>query len=458
MRPSDGTARKSIPTQMTRRYWPGGLTACPDNEPMEAFPRQAPAAVSEIEPALRLPTAHVRPDVRHRRGGVGSAGRRRSSSNGCATGSPIAGPTPQGSGARLTDVSASGTRRLSIVDLSPEANQPFLSADGRHAVVLNGEIYNFRALREELEAAGATFRTSSDTEVLLEAYRSLGRGVPRSPLRACSRSRSGTRTRSRLFCARDRAGEKPFYYAVVGDSFIFASELKSLLLWPGFRRELDYTARRRLPDVRVRPGSEEHLAGRRQASPGTFADGRPSTRTGRTSASRPSTGTSRSTPTSRSTDWGPAIRDALEQSAAEMSYADVPVGTFLSGGVDSSAVTAALAKPGCRCARSRSASTTPTTTSGRSRARSPRCMARLTPSGSFARTTSSPSFATRSSGTTTSLSTTTRTCRRTTSAVRPASRSRSRSPATAATSSSAATASTRCSRAGTGSNGRCRVP
>jgi asparagine synthase (glutamine-hydrolysing) len=156
-----------------------------------------------------------------------------------------------------------GFRRLAIVDLSPEANQPFLSDDGRHAIVLNGEIYNFRALRDELAATGGTFRTSSDTEVLLEAYRHWGED--------CLDRLSGMfafaiwdEDAGRLFCARDRAGEKPFYYSVVGNSLLFASELKSLL------------CHRRLPDVRVRPGSEEHLARRSQAAPGTFADGHPS--------------------------------------------------------------------------------------------------------------------------------------------------------------------------------------
>ncbi|MGH2868299.1 MAG: asparagine synthetase B family protein, partial [Solirubrobacteraceae bacterium] len=120
-----------------------------------------------------------------------------------------------------------GHRRLAIIDPSPEANQPFLSADGRYAITFNGEIYNFRALRAELERSGSLFRTRSDTEVLLESYRRYGE--------RCLDRVSGMfafaiwdSERRRLFCARDRAGEKPFYYALVGDSFLFASELKSL--------------------------------------------------------------------------------------------------------------------------------------------------------------------------------------------------------------------------------------
>src|SRR5688572_6116785 len=99
-----------------------------------------------------------------------------------------------------------GHRRLAIVDLSPDANQPFLSADGRLALTFNGEIYNWQALRAELEEAGVRFRTRSDTEVLIEAYRRWGD--------ACVERLSGMfafalwdADRRRLFCARDRAGE-----------------------------------------------------------------------------------------------------------------------------------------------------------------------------------------------------------------------------------------------------------
>ena len=105
-----------------------------------------------------------------------------------------------------------GHRRLSIIDTSAAANQPFrLGRRRRSSSILNGEIYNFRALRAELEAAGATFRTSSDTEVLLAAYRAWGAD--------CVERFSGMfafalwdAERSVLFCARDRAGEKPFHY------------------------------------------------------------------------------------------------------------------------------------------------------------------------------------------------------------------------------------------------------
>jgi asparagine synthase (glutamine-hydrolysing) len=235
-----------------------------------------------------------------------------------------------------------GHRRLAIVDLSPEANQPFLSADKRHVVVLNGEIYNFRALRKELEAAGVGFRTSSDTEVLLSSYLHWGE--------ECLDRLSGMFSfaiwdadRSRLFCARDRAGEKPFYYAVVGDDFIFASELKSLLLWPGFRRDLDYTALADFLTFGFVPDPKSIWQSSAKLPPAhalTVELGEDGPRVGEPTPYWDLT----LDPDPSVDDWGPPIRDALEQASKEMAFADVPVGTFLSGGVDSSAITAALAK------------------------------------------------------------------------------------------------------------------
>ena len=130
-----------------------------------------------------------------------------------------------------------GHRRLAIIDLAPEANQPFASTDGRYQVTFNGEICNYRALRTELEREGVRFRTSSDTEVLVEAWR---RWQER-----CLEQLSGMfafalwdADRRTLSCARDRAGEKPFHYAFSGGDFIFGSEIKALLAWPAFARRI----------------------------------------------------------------------------------------------------------------------------------------------------------------------------------------------------------------------------
>lgn len=235
-----------------------------------------------------------------------------------------------------------GHRRLSIVDPSPGAHQPFLSADGADVVTLNGEIYNFRALRSELEAGGACFRTRSDTEVLLEAYRRWGAGCL-DRLDGMFAFAIWDGARGRLFCARDRAGEKPFHYAVVGSSFVFASELKSLLLWPGFRRELDGAALADFLTYGFVADPKTIWKGARKLPPAhaLVVD----LEVGGAVVREPKPYWDLVFDADESVaDWGPPLRAALMESAVEMAYADVPVGTFLSGGVDSSAVTAALAR------------------------------------------------------------------------------------------------------------------
>ena len=236
-----------------------------------------------------------------------------------------------------------GHRRLTIIDPSPEANQPFVTEEGRLAIVLNGEIYNFRALGRELEAEGVLFRTRSDTEVLVEAYRRWETD--------CLERLSGMfaftiwdSARRRLFCARDRAGEKPFHYAAADGGFAFASELKALLPWTGLRREIDWTAVADFLTLGFVPDPKTVWAGAQKLPPGHWL------------AVELAEGASPGEPVpywdfdlepeDGVEDWGEQIRVTLERAASEMTVADVPVGTFLSGGVDSSSVTAALARAG----------------------------------------------------------------------------------------------------------------
>ena len=130
-------------------------------------------------------------------------------------------------------------RRLSIIDLSPLGHQPMISADGRFVIVYNGEVYNYRDLRIELEASGYPFAGHSDTEVLLAGF------VRWGVLATLQRSNGmfalavWDRQDRTLTLARDRAGEKPLYYGRCGDSIVFASELKSVRVHPGFRGEID---------------------------------------------------------------------------------------------------------------------------------------------------------------------------------------------------------------------------
>jgi asparagine synthase (glutamine-hydrolysing) len=235
-------------------------------------------------------------------------------------------------------------RRLSIVDLSPEANQPFVSSDGRFVITHNGEIYNFRAIRAELERLGATFRTRSDTEVLVEAYRQWGADCL-SRLTGMFAFAIWDTDRGRLFCARDRAGEKPFHYALLDGAFVFASELKSLTMWPAFRREIDYTAVVDFLSFGFVADPKTIWAAVRKLPPAHYliVDLGPD---GPALAKPVAYWDLEFDPDRSIGDWGPVIRSTLEHAADEMSFADVPVGTFLSGGVDSSSVTAALSRAG----------------------------------------------------------------------------------------------------------------
>jgi asparagine synthase (glutamine-hydrolysing) len=239
-----------------------------------------------------------------------------------------------------------GHRRLTIVDLSAEANQPFVCDDGRFVITFNGEIYNFKGLRLELEAIGARFRTTSDTEVLVEAFRHWGEsGLAR--LSGMYSFAIWDTAKRRLFCARDRAGEKPFYYAVIDGAFVFASELKALVSWPGFSRELNYEALLDYLYFGFVPDPKSIWAGCYKLAPGHSMwvtlppDGSPSI------ASPTAYWDIEFDPDYSVGDWRPAILEVLEDASREMSFADVPVGAFLSGGVDSSSVTAALSKADC---------------------------------------------------------------------------------------------------------------
>jgi asparagine synthase (glutamine-hydrolysing) len=129
-------------------------------------------------------------------------------------------------------------RRLAILDLSEAGRQPMSSKDGQCWVAFNGEIYNFLDLRRELEEYGLTFASRTDTEVLLAAYLRWGEDCL-ARLRGMYAFAIWDGRCGRLFCARDRLGIKPFYYARAGDHFIFASEIKSLACFPGIDQSLD---------------------------------------------------------------------------------------------------------------------------------------------------------------------------------------------------------------------------
>ncbi|MGH7378353.1 MAG: asparagine synthetase B family protein, partial [Candidatus Methylomirabilales bacterium] len=143
---------------------------------------------------------------------------------------------PDGAGIHVDGPVGLGHRRLAIIDLSPAARQPMASDDARLWITYNGEVYNFRELRADLESRGHRFRSQSDTEVILAAYREFG-------ARCLDRLRGmyafaiwDSRART-LFLARDRLGKKPLYYLLDGDGIAFASEPKAFLADPSFKAQ-----------------------------------------------------------------------------------------------------------------------------------------------------------------------------------------------------------------------------
>ena len=262
---------------------------------------------------------------------------------------------------------ALGHRRLSLIDLA-NGNQPMVRATGEHAaaitspalhldgtpcgtleqaaakgqfaIVFNGEIYNYRDLRAELEAAGWAFQTNSDTEVLLTGYLAWGEGVL-DRLRGMFAFAIWNRETRELFCARDFFGIKPFYYTQQNGQFIFASEIKCILEHPAYTRELN------------REALEQYLCFQFSALPETFFKG-----VFKLAPAHCMTVHADGTITTRRY-WRPeyhfdnqrsrqdtveAIDEAIRDSVRYHNVADVEVGSFLSSGIDSSYMAACLAK------------------------------------------------------------------------------------------------------------------
>ena len=251
---------------------------------------------------------------------------------------------PDGQGQWIEGPVGIGHRRLAIIDLSPAAHQPMVNADHRYVLSYNGEIYNFRELRAELEALGFWFRSNSDTEVVLNALVAWG-------VKALDRFNGmfalalWDRRERRLLLARDRYGIKPLYYCHQGTTFAFGSEQKAILAIPGLERRLDkpalleyftfqnfFTDRTLLEGVKILPaghyaelqlGAEQpRLALTRYwdfhfSEPEGKVDGR---------------------------EYREELERLFAQAVNRQLVADVELGSYLSGGMDSGAITAIAAR------------------------------------------------------------------------------------------------------------------
>jgi len=227
-------------------------------------------------------------------------------------------------------------RRLALIDLSPTGHQPMPNEDASVYVVFNGEIYNHRALRSELEGHGHTFRGTSDTEVLVHLYEDLGEQMVER-LRGIFAFAIYDRTHRRLLLARDRYGVKPLFYAEHGGQWVFGSEIKAIAALPGFEPKLDRQACYDFLGLGYVAEPATGFANVAALAPGTIMvlDAR--------SARRSSFHTVQARPDARWTIEGCAdeVSRALLDAVGSQSVADVPVAALLSGGIDSSLVVAA---------------------------------------------------------------------------------------------------------------------
>lgn len=243
-----------------------------------------------------------------------------------------------------------GHRRLSIIDVSSAGHQPMLSPDGRFAITYNGEIYNHQELRRELAACGRApqWRGHSDTETLLAAVTAWGVRETLERLVGMFALAIWDRSTGSLHLARDRLGEKPLYYGWVGSSFLFASELKAFWAFPGFRKQVDtdalglfmqfgnipapYSIFRgisKLPPASVLTLSSEGF--RRQEA--TFSPYWNFTEVALRGLRNP---------VEDENEALAGLEKHLRQAVTAQSIADVPLGAFLSGGIDSSLIAALM--------------------------------------------------------------------------------------------------------------------
>ncbi|WP_290599202.1 asparagine synthase (glutamine-hydrolyzing) [Anabaena sp. AL93] len=241
---------------------------------------------------------------------------------------------------------ALGHRRLSIVDLSPEGHQPMISANGRYVIVFNGEVYNFPELRKQLQSLGYNFRGHSDTEVMLASFCEWGVIEATKRFNGMFAFALWDKAERILHLGRDRIGEKPLYYGWCGDTFIFASELKAFKAHPDFQREINRDALALFLRFSYIPAPYSIYKGIYKLPPGTLLSWNGS-RThpqpvaywsakivAESGVAYPFTGSENEAIVN--------LEGLLKDAVGMRMLADVPLGAFLSGGIDSSIVVALM--------------------------------------------------------------------------------------------------------------------
>ena len=238
------------------------------------------------------------------------------------------------SGGKYTDEDiALGFRRLSIIDITESGDQPIYNEDRSKVLLFNGEIYNFRSIREELVAKGHIFTTKTDSEVLLHGYEEYGEKLLDKLRGMFAFVIWDTKTKE-LFGARDFFGIKPLYYAVMGDTFMFGSEIKAFLAHPDFKKELNETALENYLTFQYSPTNEtffKNVYKLPAAHCFKYKDGKLDVKRywdiNFNADEKPDMD-----------EWVNRISDTFKNSVEAHKIADVEVGSFLSSGVDSSYV------------------------------------------------------------------------------------------------------------------------
>jgi asparagine synthase (glutamine-hydrolysing) len=250
------------------------------------------------------------------------------------------GPDDAGSYVSPDGAVALGHRRLSIVDLSPAGHQPMTNEDGTLWIVFNGEIYNHVQLRSELEAKGHTYKSRSDTETLLHLYEEYGPDML-TRLNGMFAFAIWDSRKRRLFIARDRVGIKPLYYTFADGRFLFGSEIKALAAHPSLTLDLDVDAVYHYLTYYTAPAPSTLFKGISKLPAGSWmmveGDGSTTIHRWWDVADAPAPD-----PELLATQANTAahVRHLLGQAVQDRLMADVPFGVFLSGGLDSTAITA----------------------------------------------------------------------------------------------------------------------
>jgi len=230
-----------------------------------------------------------------------------------------------------------GHRRLSIIDLSPAGHEPMSDASGEIWLTFNGEIYNFKTIRRELEAAGHRFRSDSDAEVIIYAYREWGRDFLTHLNGMFALAIWDARDQS-LLLARDRLGIKPLYYADTPAGFAFASEIKALLAIPGIERRVDLAALDQFMTFLWTPDPRTIFQGIHKLPPAHYLV----YQNGRAESFEYWDIDFNEDDTLTESEWVERLREQVKRSAAMQMVSDVPLGAFLSGGLDSSSLVALM--------------------------------------------------------------------------------------------------------------------